>query len=426
MKDLRICIVGLGYVGLPLAVAFGKKVRALGFDIDAKKIEQLMQRTDPMHEVPEQEFREADIEFSSDPAIIRQANFIIVAVPSPITDAKVPDLSALKSSATIVGLNLARGSIVVYESTVYPGATEEVCVPILEQQSGLRCGVDFKIGYSPERINPGDPEHTVEHIVKVVSGMDEATTKRIAEVYRMVITAGVYEAPSIRVAEAAKVIENIQRDLNIALTNELSLIFDRMGLDTSEVLDAAATKWNFHRFQPGLVGGHCIGVDPYYLTFKAQQLGYEPQIILAGRYINESMAHHVAEKTIKALAKRDKPLARCTVLILGLTFKENVGDHRNSKAKDVIRELRLFGVEVIGCDPLLDDDIVLREFKVKNVPLEKLPAVDGIVLITAHEKFRALSLTRLKALMKQPVLIDIKRSYPRKDAEALGFIYDTL
>jgi UDP-N-acetyl-D-glucosamine/UDP-N-acetyl-D-galactosamine dehydrogenase len=426
MKNLRICLVGLGYVGLPLAVAFGRKVPTLGFDISSKKIEALKKRIDPMHEVPEKELKKADIEFSNDPAIIKRANFIIVAVPTPITDAKVPDLSPLESSSAIVGKNLSKGAIVVYESTVYPGATEEVCVPILEEHSGLKCGVDFKIGYSPERINPGDTEHTVERIVKVVSGMDEESSKRVAAVYGMVIKAGVHEASSIKVAEAAKVIENIQRDLNIALANELSLIFDRIGIDTREVMAAAATKWNFHRYHPGLVGGHCIGVDPYYLTFKAQQLGYEPQIILAGRHINEYMSHHVAEKTIKGLARRDKPLSQCTVLVLGLTFKENVGDYRNSKAKDVITELRNFAVKVIACDPLIDDDVVKRVFNVDNTPISKLPPVEGVVLITPHEEFRALTLPKLKQMMPKPVLVDIRGFYPRKEAEAMGFIYDTL
>jgi UDP-N-acetyl-D-glucosamine/UDP-N-acetyl-D-galactosamine dehydrogenase len=427
MKDLKLCVVGLGYVGLPLAIAFGKKQRTYGFDISERKIGLLKRGIDPMREVSQKDLKASDIEYSSDPKVIRKANFIIVAVPTPITAAKVPDLAPLESSSEIVGKNLAKGAIVVYESTVYPGATEEVCIPILEKNSGLRCGVDFKVGYSPERINPGDIAHSVEKIVKVVSGMDSRSLDRGAAVYSTVIKAGVHKASSIRVAEAAKVIENIQRDLNIALTNELSLIFDRIGIDTREVIEAAATKWNFHRYHPGLVGGHCIGVDPYYLTYKAQQLGYEPQIILAGRAINESMAAHVAQKMIKALSRTDKPLRRCKFVILGLTFKENINDYRNSKARDVISELKRYNISVIGCDPQLEDGLVKQVFDVDNVAIDDIPAIDGAILITPHTEFKGLDLKRIRSKMgRQPVLVDIRGFYPRKEAEAAGFIYDTL
>jgi UDP-N-acetyl-D-glucosamine/UDP-N-acetyl-D-galactosamine dehydrogenase len=386
MKDLRLCVVGLGYVGLPLAVAFGRKTHTIGFDINDTKIQELKKGIDSMGEVPKSELKKADIEYSSDPAVIKKANFIIVAVPTPINRDKSPDLRPLQSSSELVGKNLSKGAVVVYESTVYPGATEEICIPIMEQNSGLKCGTDFFIGYSPERINPGDTEHSVEKIVKIVSGMDAATLERVAAVYRMVIKAGVHQASSIKVAEAAKVIENIQRDLNIALMNELSLIFDKIGIDTREVIEAASTKWNFHKYYPGLVGGHCIGVDPYYLTFKAQQLGYEPQMILAGRHINESMAAHVAQKTIKALSRTDKPLNKCSVVVLGLTFKENVNDCRNSKAKNVIEELQRYNISVIGCDPMLDAQVVKRRFGVENIDIDALPQIDAAILLTPHEK----------------------------------------
>jgi UDP-N-acetyl-D-glucosamine/UDP-N-acetyl-D-galactosamine dehydrogenase len=427
MKDLRICVVGLGYVGLPLAVAFGKIMRVFGFDVNKKKIEDLKRGIDSMKELSSAALKEADIEYTSDPSVIKKANFIIVAVPTPITDAKVPDMCFVESASELVGRNLSKGSIVVYESTVYPGTTEEVCVPILERESKMRCGEDFNVGYSPERINPGDKEHTIDRIVKVVSGMDEETLDKVATAYGLIVKAGVFKAKSIRVAEAAKVIENIQRDLNIALMNELSLIFERMDIQTKDVLAAAGTKWNFHKYYPGLVGGHCIGVDPYYLTYKAQELGYEPQIILAGRAINERMAEHIANKVVVSLSKTDKPLKDCRALILGLTFKENVNDCRNSKARDVITELEKYSVDVVAYDPLLDGAEVKRTFGIENLGLEKVGKVDCVILVSPHEEYRKLTLKKLKDMMgKTPILMDIKGFYDRDEALSLGFIYDTL
>lgn len=428
LKDIRICVVGLGYVGLPLAVEFGKLQKVIGFDINKKKLDELREGTDSTGEMTSQELKKADIEYTSDEKKIGDANFIIVAVPTPITKAHAPDTSYLESSSRIIGKNIKKGTIVVYESTVYPGATEEVCVPIIEKASGLRCGKDFKVGYSPERINPGDKEHTVKNIVKVVSGMDEGSRETIAMVYGSIIRAGVFKAADIKTAEAAKVIENIQRDLNIALMNELSLIFERIGINTKDVIEAAGTKWNFHKYHPGLVGGHCIGVDPYYLTYKAQELGYQPQIILAGRAINEHMAKHVAELVVKGLSKAGKVLKESKVLLLGLTFKENVRDSRNSKAKDLIRELEKFNISVIGCDPCLSDEEVKRIFNVKNICLENLKGkVDCVILATPHDIFKKITLEKMRSIMtEKPVLVDVKSLFGKISAEKAGFIYSSL
>ncbi len=425
---MKICIVGLGYVGLPLAVGFGKIFNVTGFDIDGQRIKELKNGIDRSGELTPDEIKAAKVTFTSDQGHISKSDFIIITVPTPITKDRRPDLTNLKSASRIVGENLKKGSIVVYESTVYPGVTEEICVPVLEKHSKMRCGKDFKVGYSPERINPGDRDHSLDKVVKVVSGMDQDTLERVADAYSKIISAGVFRAPSIKVAEAAKVIENIQRDLNIALMNELSLIFERIGISTKDVLDAAGTKWNFHRYSPGLVGGHCIGVDPYYLTFKAQQLGYEPQIILAGRHINEYMSRHVAEFVIKGLSNHGKALNNARVLILGLTFKENVRDYRNSKALDLINELKRYNLNMLACDPLLENSIIEDEFGVPSISLEELEDdIDCVVILAPHDEFRKLTLKRLRSLMKDsPILVDIRSFYSRMDALALDFRYFSL
>ncbi len=425
-----LAVVGLGYVGLPLAVAFGKQFPILGFDISQKKIELLRQGIDPTGELTTEEVRAADIEYTADPGALRRASFIVVAVPTPIDRHKKPDLTPVVLASKSIGQNLSPGAIVVYESTVYPGVTEDECVPILERESGLTCGVDFTVGYSPERINPGDREHTLERIVKVVAGQDEATLEAVARVYELVVTAGVHRAPTIKTAEAAKVIENTQRDLNIALMNELSIIFNKMGIETRDVLRAAGTKWNFLPFTPGLVGGHCIGVDPYYLTYKAEELGHTPQVILSGRAINDGMGKRVAEAVVKGLIRCGRAVQGSRVLILGLTFKENVSDLRNSRVKDVIDELREYGVEVLAHDPLVDPHEAEEEFGLRPVALAGLPPVDGVVAAVRHDAFRELTLPTLRALMGgangRCVLADVKMTYPRAEAEALGLYYWSL
>jgi UDP-N-acetyl-D-galactosamine dehydrogenase len=426
MKKIEgtIAVVGLGYVGLPLAVTFAKHLKVVGFDIDAKRVAELQQGIDRTGETLGGDLKSPNISFTKDPKALRACKYIIVAVPTPVDDANVPDLEPIESATRIVGENLSTGAIVVFESTVYPGVTEEVCLPILEEKSGLKLG-DFKIGYSPERINPGDHEHTVDKIVKIVSGCDAETLKEVGALYALVAKS-VYHAPNIATAEAAKVIENIQRDLNIALMNELSLIFSRLGLNTDEVLAAAGTKWNFHKYHPGLVGGHCIGVDPYYLTHRAQEKGYHPQVILAGRHINDSMPIRVGEMVIKGLSQVGKPIKGATVLVLGLTFKENVPDIRNSKIHDTITYLQDFGVRVIGCEPLLGPDAVKKYFGIENVEFDKAPKCDCIVVANKHNAFRSLTLDQLKAKMNPPVLVDIKNLFDRKAALAAGFYYQSL
>ena len=384
-----IAVVGLGYVGLPLAVEFGKKYRTIGFDLSEPKVQAYRRHFDPTGEVGTEELKAAALlEPTTDAAALREADFVVVAVPTPVDDAHNPDFSPLVGSSTSVGRNLKRGAVVVYESTVYPGATEEVCIPILERESGLKWKRDFFVGYSPERINPGDREHTLTRITKVVSGDTPETLERVAETYGSIITAGIHKASSIKVAEAAKVIENTQRDLNIALMNELSLIFHRIGIDTSEVLRAAGTKWNFLPFRPGLVGGHCIGVDPYYLTFKAEKLGYHPQVILAGRRINDGMGKYVAEQTVKQMIQSGFPVKGSQVNVLGLTFKENCPDLRNSKVVDVIRELQSYGVTVNVHDPVALPDEAMHEYGIELIPWESLPKANAIVAAVAHDEFR--------------------------------------
>lgn len=423
-----ICIVGLGYVGLPLAVEFAKnQVKIKGFDINEKKVAKLNNGIDECGQIESNDLKEFNIKFSSNQDIIQNSNFIIVAVPTPIDDNKKPDLTCVKKASELVGKNLSKGSIVVYESTVYPGITEEICVPILEESSNLKCGKDFFIGYSPERVNPGDEEHTIDKIVKVVSGMDEKTTDIIADVYSKAITAGVFKAKNIKTAEAAKVIENIQRDLNIALINELALIFDKLNIKTQDVVEAAGTKWNFIKYHPGLVGGHCIGVDPYYLVYKAQELGYDPQVLLAGRRINEYMSEFVATRLIKMMIQSDKKIKNAKVLIMGLTFKEDINDVRNSKAKDIIKHLKSYKMDVIGLEPHVSKEEIKEEFAIENYKWEDINNVDAIILFDKHKVFDSISLQKIKDKFKgKPVLFDIKNYFDEKEMNQLGFCHSSL
>ena len=413
-----IGVVGLGYVGLPLAVEFGKKVRTIGFDLLPQKIESYRRHVDPTGEVSSEDLKAAQfLEATSDPTRLSEADFIIVAVPTPIDAAHRPDFSPLVGASITVGRHMKKGATVVYESTVYPGATEEVCIPLLERESGMKWKQDFFVGYSPERINPGDREHTLTRIVKVVSGDTVATLERVAETYEMVVTAGVHRASSIKVAEAAKVIENTQRDLNIALMNELALIFHRMDIDTTEVLQAAGTKWNFLSFRPGLVGGHCIGVDPYYLTYKADMLGYHPQVILAGRRINDGMGHYVAEQTVKQLIQSGAHVKDADVIVLGLTFKENCPDLRNSRVIDIVRELQSFGARVSVHDPLADPQEAMHEYGVSLCAWDDLPRASAIVAAVAHDDFRKRPVDDfLGKLLPGGLYVDVKC---QADAEVL-------
>ncbi len=405
----KISVVGLGYVGLPVAVAFGKAGKTIGYDINQIRIEELRHGYDHTGEVTAEELIATDIVYTNSVEDLKRANFHIVAVPTPVNDSNQPDLTLLLRASEIVGKALKEGDIVVYESTVYPGATEEDCVPVLEKVSGLTCGRDFRVGYSPERINPGDKEHTFCRIKKVVAGQDTESLEIIAKTYETVVTAGVHRAPSIMVAEAAKVIENTQRDLNIALMNELALIFDKLAIDTSAVLQAAGSKWNFLPFRPGLVGGHCIGVDPYYLTHKAEKIGYIPQVILAGRRINDGMGKYIAQRTVKEMIHAGHYIAGSTVTVLGLTFKENCPDLRNSKVIDIIRELKEYGIKVQVHDPLADTDEASREYGVSLSALEELQPAAALISAVAHESYRHWSLDKLSPLLAdKPVLIDVK------------------
>jgi len=409
LSKITVSVVGLGYVGLPVAVAFGRKRRTIGFDINTTRIAELKKGHDRTNEVTDADLKTTDILYTSNIKDLKKANFHIVAVPTPVDKANVPDMGLVLRASETVGKALKKGDIVVYESTVYPGATEDDCAPVLEKASGLKCGKDFFLGYSPERINPGDKEHTFTKILKVVSGQDKKTLETVAAVYGSVLTGGVHKAPSIKVAEAAKVIENSQRDINIAFINELAMIFDRLGIDTQAVLEAAGTKWNFLKFKPGLVGGHCIGVDPYYLTHKAESVGYIPQVILAGRRINDSMGKFIAQRTVKEMIKAGHNICGSTVTVLGLTFKENCPDLRNSKVIDIIRELQDYGIKVQVTDPEADPKEAVHEYGVTLTPFEKLKPASAVVLAVAHNSFREMAIADVLKLMNiKPVLIDVK------------------
>ena len=424
----KISLVGLGYVGMPIAVAFSKKVNVIGYDLNEKKIELYKNGIDPTREVGNEAIKNCTVEFTADETRLRDAKFHIVAVPTPVNADHTPDLTPVEGASRILGRNLQKGSIVVFESTVYPGVTEDVCVPILEAESGLKCGEDFKIGYSPERINPGDKVHRLETIKKIVSGMDEETLDEVAKVYELVVEAGVHRAESIKVAEAAKVIENSQRDINIAFMNELSIIFNKMGIDTQSVLKAAGTKWNFLNFYPGLVGGHCIGVDPYYLTYKAEQMGYHSQIILAGRRINDDMGKYVAESVVKNLIKADISIKRAKVAILGFTFKENCPDTRNTKIIDIYNELKEYGITATVADPVADVDEAKHLYGMKFVNLSDIKNCDAVILAVAHDEFKKLSMSDIDAVFKdtensKKIVADIKGILDRKEYENNGYKY---
>lgn len=406
-NDLVIVSVGLGYVGLPLALEFSKAgVKVVGFDVKEKRINELKQNIDESNELTTEQLAQGSIEFTTDPASIGQGNFVIVAIPTPVDEENKPDLSLIEKASVTVGQNLAKGAIVVYESTVYPGVTEDICVPIIEAESGLKCGQDFFIGYSPERVNPGDKEHTTSKVVKIVSGMNEEVLEKIASVYELVCKAGVHRAPSIKVAEAAKVFENIQRDVNIALANELSLICNRLGIASSDVLAAAGTKWNFLKFHPGLVGGHCVGVDPFYLVAKAEELGYEPQVITAGRRINDYMPEFVAEEVLKSLVTLGREVKNARILVMGLTFKENIRDMRNSKIKITIKKLQEAGSGVIGYDPNLTQEEIMQEFALESTS-EISHGYDAIIIGAPHKQFYDLGEKILSLIDRQMVIFDI-------------------
>jgi len=429
-KKEKLSLIGLGYVGMPVAVAFAKKLDVIGFDINKEKIDLYKKGIDPTNEVGNETIAKTSVFFTSDEKDIAKAKFHIVAVPTPVKEDKTPDLSPLIGASKTLGRNLTKDSIVVYESTVYPGVTEDICVPILEKESGLKCGVDFKVGYSPERINPGDKVHRLETIVKVVSGMDEESLDIIAKVYELVVEAGVYRAESIKVAEAAKVIENSQRDINIAFMNELSIIFNKLGISTNAVLEAAGTKWNFLKFSPGLVGGHCIGVDPYYLTYKAEQLGYHSQIILSGRRINDNMGKYVAENIVKNLIKAEVQIKDSKVAVLGLTFKENCPDIRNTKVVDIIKELKEYGINPLITDPLSDKQEAYREYGLELTDISDICELDALVVAVGHKEYVSMGQKEIEKMFnkknKTKVLIDIKGILDKKEFEKENYIYWSL
>lgn len=424
-REEKMSVIGLGYVGMPIAVAFARKIKVVGFDLNSKKIDLYRKGIDPTREVGDEVISKTQVEFTADEKKIRDARFHIVAVPTPVNEDHTPDLSPIEGASKILGRNLARGSVCVFESTVYPGVTEEVCVPILERESGLKCGIDFKVGYSPERINPGDKVHRLETIKKIVSGMDEETLECVASVYELVVDAGVHRAESIKVAEAAKVIENSQRDINIAFMNELSIIFNKMGIDTKAVLEAAGTKWNFLKFYPGLVGGHCIGVDPYYLTYKAEMMGYHSQIILSGRRINDDMGRYVAENCVKKLIACDKAVKGARVAILGFTFKENCPDTRNTKVIDIVKELREYGITPLIADPQADYEEAKRLYDIDFTDLSSIKEMDAVILAVSHKEFLSLKEDQISGLFGEgkKVLLDIKGILDRKTYETAGYSY---
>lgn len=448
-REEKVSLIGLGYVGMPIAVAFAKKVDIIGFDVNRKKVDLYRQGIDPTKEVGNETIKNTTVDFTSEEKRLREAKFHIVAVPTPVNYDHTPDLTPVKSASRTLGRNLTKGSIVVFESTVYPGVTEDICVPILEKDSGLKCGVDFKVGYSPERINPGDKVHRLETITKVVAGMDEETLDIASKVYELVVDVGVHRAESIQVAEAAKVIENAQRDINIAFMNELSIIFNKMSIDTNAVLKAAGTKWNFLKFRPGLVGGHCIGVDPYYLTYKAEQLGYHSQIILSGRKINDDMGKYIAENTVKKMIKANKQIKGSKVAIFGFTFKENTPDVRNTRVIDIIKELKEeYGVDVMVIDPVADKEDLWREYYIESFDVKEVKDVDAVIFAVPHEDFKDIKLEDIRNMYrstsdiyadmmgevvatKEPhleieknncVLIDVKGMFNRQEAEN-SFLY---
>lgn len=421
-NNKTICVVGLGYVGLPLAVEFGKKLNTIGFDISVEKINNFKDNYDPTGEIYSNDFILAkNLVFTADATEIQKADIIIIAVPTPVDIAHKPDFQPLISASQLVGNNLKENAVIIYESTVYPGATEEICVPVLEKSSNKKWKKDFHVGYSPERINPGDKIHRLQTITKVVSGDDENTLLLIAELYKIVVSAGVHLASNIKVAEAAKVIENTQRDLNIALMNELAILFNKLDIDTTEVLEAAGTKWNFLHFRPGLVGGHCIGVDPYYLTHKAEMVGYNPQVILSGRRINDSMGKYIAEQTVKEMLKADLNIRHATINILGLTFKENCPDLRNSRVIDVINELNSYGISVNVHDPIADQVEALAEYGVKIIPFDELPKAEALIIAVAHNQFLNITNHLSSILVDNGCLIDVKAMFKYNDIKALGY-----
>ena len=427
-KKIKLAVVGLGYVGMPIAVEFSKYVNVIGFDINKDKINLYKNGIDPTREVGNEIIKNSNLEWTYDDRKLREASFIIIAVPTPINGDTTPDLSPVISSSEIVGRNLKKGSIVVYESTVYPGVTEEICAPILEKESGLKCGIDFKIGYSPERINPGDTEHRLATIKKIVSGLDRQSLNEIADVYGIVIKAGVHKAQSIMVAEAAKVIENSQRDINIAFMNELSIIFHNMGIDTLEVLEAASTKWNFLPFIPGWVGGHCIGVDPYYLTYRAEQFGYHSQIILSGRRVNDNMGKYIAEQTIKQLIEMDKAVKHAKIGCLGITFKENCPDVRNSKVYDILKELNEYGIKPIVCDPVADSLDAKKFYNIDLVDISEFKNLDCLIIAVAHNQFKDLTCEQIQNMFNENdnsknLIIDVKGSKNKNEYINLGYKY---
>jgi len=428
-RNEKIAVIGLGYVGMPLAIAFAKKADVIGFDINRSKIELYKSGIDPTNEVGNESIKNTSVEFTCDESRLREAKFHIVAVPTPINADKTPDLSPVEGATRIIARNLTKGSIIVYESTVYPGVTEDICVPLIESVSGLKCGIDFKVGYSPERINPGDKVHTLENIVKIVSGMDNECLETIKKVYELIIKAGVHPVSSIKVAEAAKVVENSQRDINIAFMNELAMVFDKMNIDTKEVIEAMNTKWNALGFYPGLVGGHCIGVDPYYFIYQAEKLGYHSQIILSGRKINDGMAEFVANSIIKKLILANKTVKKSKVAILGITFKENCPDTRNSKVVDVIKALREYGIEPIVTDPLADKNELANEYGIELVDISDIRDVDCLVITVAHNLYKNFSIDQLDKMFarnmpnEEKVIIDVKGIYDKQEITKRNYVY---
>jgi UDP-N-acetyl-D-glucosamine/UDP-N-acetyl-D-galactosamine dehydrogenase len=424
LKSKTIAVLGLGYVGLPLVIAFGKKITTIGFDISSHKVDTCIKGKDPSKELSAEQMQSAKFaSYTKDPAKIAIADFILVAVSTPVYKTKIPDLSHLVEASIIVGRNMKKGAIIIFESTVYPGATEELCIPLLERESGFKWKKDFFVGYSPERINPGDKQHTLTKVIKIVSGDSPNTLERVAELYELIVKAGVHRVNTIKVAESAKIIENIQRDLNIALMNELAIIFNKLDINTNEVLEAAETKWNFLKFKPGLVGGHCIGVDPYYLTYKAEMSGYHPQIILAGRRINDGMGKYIAEMTIKKMINNNQKIKGSVVNVLGLTFKENCADLRNSKVIDIINELKIYGIEVAVTDPYADIKNAQQEYGINLLKWNDLPKADAIVAAVAHKEYRALKTSDIaKKLVDKGVFVDVKSNFNLGALEAINYL----